>query len=113
MQKDKYKRMNDIRNTLLPNAQIEAKKYQRLVASLKSELDALIEQSKSIVADVPTVSDHALIRYLERFHGFDLDKFRKEMLTEERYNAILAGCDEIKLDKVTFKVSGKVIVTVV
>ncbi|MCK4705087.1 MAG: hypothetical protein KAT90_06375 [Gammaproteobacteria bacterium] len=61
----------------------------------------------------PEISDQALIRYLERVKGFDLDIFRKEILTKKRISEINGGCKELKIGKFRFKIRNKVIRTVV
>ena len=61
---------------------------------------------------MPTISDHALIRYLERVKGFDLDVFRKEILTKKRISEINGGCKGLKMGKFRFKIRNKVVVTV-
>lgn len=75
------------------------------------EIQKLIDKQKE--AENPTLSDHALVRYLERAKGFDLNVFREEVLTKENISAINAGAQTIKVNGVKFKVSGKVIVTTI
>ena len=40
---------------------------------------------------IPKVSEHALLRYLERFYELDLPKLRAEILTPEVCGQIAAG----------------------
>lgn len=47
------------------------------------------------------VTDHALIRYLERAGGFDMEKLRREI--EKRvYRTAPDGCNGLTIDGVTF-----------
>lgn len=58
------------------------------------------------------VSDHALVRYMQRVKRFDMDAVREEILTPDRIIAIENGCTSIKIDGVSFKVMDGVVVTV-
>lgn len=44
------------------------------------------------------VTDHALVRYMERVKGIDLDAVRREILTPERVAMIKAGAVRIKIE---------------
>ncbi len=61
---------------------------------------------------VARVSDHALVRYLERVKGFDMAALRAEILTPGVVAAIEAGARTIKLGDVKFPVNDGVICTV-
>ncbi|ANI79020.1 hypothetical protein [Sphingobium sp. EP60837] len=43
------------------------------------------------------VSDHALVRYIERVHGYDLTPIREMMLTNAVRTAAQMGCRSVKL----------------
>lgn len=43
----------------------------------------------------PRVSDHALLRYLERVYGLDLNSLRREILTDPVRTAIKAGASAV------------------
>lgn len=61
----------------------------------------------------PIVSDHALLRYLERVKGVDVESIKSEMLTPTVRMAINAGAQAVKLGcgaKIVIK--GATIVTV-
>lgn len=45
----------------------------------------------------PTITDHAVLRYLERVHNVDVEAIRKEMLCPGISTAIEFGCDTVKL----------------
>ena len=57
------------------------------------------------------VTDHALIRYLERHHGFDLDKYRRELMTKTVREAIRAGATSVKMKGGTLVLRGSTVVT--
>lgn len=43
----------------------------------------------------PKVSDHALLRYLERVYKLDIDSLRREILNENVKTAIRAGASAV------------------
>lgn len=78
------------------------------IAKLSAQLAAQ-EQNKEV-----KVSDHALLRYIERVMGADLDKFRAAILTEQNRKAIeFAGDCTIKSGGVEFVVKNRTVVTVI
>lgn len=97
------------------DADVEAAKErvrteQRKLSELLLERErVLVEVAKEVTE--PRVSDHAIVRYLERKHGFDFDAIRAEILTPDRAAAIRAGATSIRHDGVKFVVKDGVIVT--
>lgn len=61
----------------------------------------------------PEVTDHALIRYLERVNGFDVEGFRRNILTPALIGAIKSGAQRYKSDGIEFAINGNKVVTVV
>ncbi|MAO03602.1 MAG: hypothetical protein ABGX08_02710 [Citromicrobium sp.] len=59
----------------------------------------------------PTVSDHAVIRFLERKYGFCFDDIRQELLTPAVIAAMNAGADGVKTGDGTLKIKGRTVVT--
>lgn len=57
------------------------------------------------------VSDHALVRYIERVLGNDLDGLRDEIATRVE-RAVALRADAVIVDGFRFVVDGKVVVTV-
>jgi len=74
---------------------------------------ALLEQRHDKLTAEPYVTDHAVLRYIERKYGFDIDAIRKEMLTPQVKAAMKVGAKGIKVDGGTFKLNGTAIVTYV
>jgi len=58
------------------------------------------------------ITDHALLRYLERMLGFDIEALKRELLTDEVRRAIKAGARRVHIKGVTFVVSENRIVTI-
>jgi hypothetical protein len=73
----------------------------------------LIEFDLKEAAKAPRVSDHAVIRYLERRYDFDFEHVRKELLTPTVIEAMEAGIESVKIHHGTLKIKGKTVVTYV
>lgn len=79
-------------------------------ARLQAERVA-IETRIAASRDSITVSDHAVIRYLERRYGFDFENVRNEILSPAVRSAVNLGAAGVKIDGGTFKIAGKTITT--
>ena len=61
----------------------------------------------------PYISDHAVLRYLERVKGVDVEAARAEMMSASVATAIDIGCDTVKLGNgARLKLQGHVVQTV-
>jgi hypothetical protein len=60
----------------------------------------------------PSVTDHALLRYLERVRGLDVEALKEEILTPGIVAAVKAGATAVKLNGITLVVANGRIVTV-
>lgn len=58
-----------------------------------------------------TISDHAVIRYLERCYGFDFEEVRDEIVTPAVRAAGNMGAACVKVAAGTFKITGRTITT--
>lgn len=74
-----------------------------------TELTAMLNTD----ASGPTVSDHAVLRYLERKLDLDIKGIRDEILTPLAIGAIRAGATSIKSGGMEFRVRNKTITTCV
>lgn len=59
----------------------------------------------------PIISDHCVIRYLERIKGMDIEAIRTELLTDELKRAIEVQVKTIVIDGVKFYISNKRVTT--
>ncbi len=57
------------------------------------------------------LSDHAILRYLERVWGIDMDTVREEILTPTVVDAIRAGASSVRVNGAMLIVENKCIVT--
>lgn len=60
----------------------------------------------------PRVSEHAVLRYLERAKGVDTEAIRAEILTPMVVSAMKAGAATVSVDGVKFVIDGDCLVTV-
>lgn len=60
----------------------------------------------------PVVSEHALLRFLERTGRIDVAAIKREMLTEKVVSALKVGATAVKIDGLTFVFDAGKIVTV-
>jgi septal ring factor EnvC (AmiA/AmiB activator) len=79
-------------------------------ARLKKELQAL-EAARAELRLGVEISDHALVRWLERHHGMDLEQYRREMVTPGLRDAVSAGAEGFKTAQGLFKMKGRVVTT--
>lgn len=83
------------------NASMEADRLSKKVKSLKKRID---EHTASAV--VPTLSEHALLRLLERVYGIDLEELKAKVMTPTTIKAIKA----IKSGAVPLETGGRAII---
>lgn len=74
--------------------------------TIKNELERRLTP-----APEPRISDHALLRYIERVLNIDVDELRSEILTKSVVQAIQAGATAVTVNGVKFVVNGVTIVT--
>lgn len=84
------------------------------VGRKKNELNTVRQKIDSFMAKEPVVTEHALLRYIERVMGINLEEIRGRILTEQNRKAIeFAGSCKIKSDGVEFVVKDRCVVSVV
>ena len=75
------KRLKDIQDNLMPTNKAKLSEVQKIVSSLEKEKCAIIEKLAPKKDSSPKVSDHALVRYLERHHGIKFKVIDKTITT--------------------------------
>jgi len=109
---EKQKRLRDLMHKEIPQARQQVSISQRGLADLEREGRQLsIELESGGASGEVRVSDHAVLRYIERVLKFDIDAVRRQILTPERIGYIKAGACRINVDGTTFVVRDKTIVT--
>jgi hypothetical protein len=59
-----------------------------------------------------TVSDHAVLRYLEQVYGLNVTRIRRE-IGHVVANGVERGADGVQRGSVTYKLKGRVVTTVI
>jgi len=113
---NKQFRLNELQK-IIPELEEEMKQAQKEASAKASSVSKLKQEQINIITSLTTVkkditvSDHALVRYLERKYGFDLEKYRNEILTPITMQAIEMGATSIKVENISFKVANNTITT--
>lgn len=85
---------------------------QRTLLQKEKRQKQIVEKLASNEGNSIGVSDHAVLRYIERVFGFDLQDVRNQILTPDRVAAIKAGANQITANGVKFVIRNKTVVTV-
>lgn len=81
------------------------------IRSRLGQIDTELRRREANDALVPTISDHALLRYIERIHGVDVDAMKAALLTEAVVLAIKSGATAVKSPAGTMVIKGSTVVT--
>lgn len=102
---EELKQINDEQVAINIRRGMLADRRKEVEAQLRTErLENVFERVK--------ISDHALVRYLERVHGIDMDVLRRRLLTDQRARMILRGAKKIKADGFDMIVENNTVVTI-
>lgn len=52
----------------------------------------------------PIISDHAVVRYIERVFGVDVDQIRAGMATDDVRSAIALGASSVTIEGIEFRI---------
>lgn len=85
----------------------EAQRLRTRVGQVQSEL----AKREARDAMVPTISDHALLRYIERHFGVSVEEMKANLLTDAVVMAIKAGATAVKSPSGTMVIRGSTVVT--
>lgn len=85
----------------------EAQRLRTRMGQVSAELSRREAQD----AMVPTISDHALLRYIERTCGVDIASLKAELLTDTVVLAIKSGATAVKSPVGTMVIKGSTVVT--
>lgn len=88
---------------------------EKTLADTKSEFGQVRAEiaKRTRPATAPSIADHALLRFMERALGFDIDGLREQILTPAVKAAISAGASCVTVDGFKMIVENNKIVTVV
>ena len=91
----------------LGGVETEAQRIRSRLGQITTELDRRAAQD----ALVPTISDHALLRYIERVCGVNVENLKAELLTDAVVLAIKQGASAVKSPVGTMVIKGSTVVT--
>lgn len=112
-------RIRRLRMTL-PKVDPEPKPIQPKIVLPDNDDDELTEYQSLPVQEIlapdrrpddPVISDHAVIRYLERQHDFDFRKLKESLLTNAVKLGIRMGARSVKCDGGKFMIRGNKVTT--
>ena len=108
----KYKQIETKRNLIINeinDKQLEASSLKKELGQIKQQIDSL--KSKDVGKII--VSEHSLLRYIERVLGIDLNVLRNKILSDEDAKVISAlGNGTFPKDGFKIKIKDGVVVTV-
>ena len=120
--------MSNLNGAKLKNLQVIQTKTQDEIAHLKKEQKLINQEihlklqqlqsldkeiSKLMQSNTLTVSEHAIIRYLQRVYKLDLKKIEQEILTDDIKKQVkLFGSGTFKSEDFSVKVKDNVVVTI-
>lgn len=114
------KSVADLQKLVHAEEDVITERYAKIakLQRLNQESEEHIRKWKKTIDTLPVtrgfvVSDHALVRYMERVMGYDMNQVRNLILTDEVKSFIKAGACTIKKDGYTLRVVDNTIVTVV
>lgn len=98
----------DQRNLLIA----KTKPAQRQISEIDTDLTELYVKLSEVKKE-PRVSDHAVVRFLERVHNFDFEDQREKLLTPTVLTAMKMGSGKVKCDGYSLILKGNTVITVV
>lgn len=97
----------------------EQKKVALNIKSVKGQYNRISEKidekerAIKMMKMEPHISDHAVLRYIQRKMGFDLDAIRAEIMTPTVYYAIKAGACKVTIEGYSYMVSKEGCITTI
>ncbi len=99
-------KIHDLKCRLSPLRE-EVSEAERRIAEIKGEL----RRREACDSMVPTISDHALLRYIERVCGVSIEELKAELLTDTVVLAIKSGATAVRSPAGTMVIRGNTVVT--
>lgn len=109
--KTKLEKLNSQREILIK----ETKQKQNELNKIKKEMESLLNEINRLQSgDDLIFSEHAILRYIERVMGIDLDELKEKILPKNEREKILNVADSMayKKDNYEIKIIDKTIVTI-
>jgi len=92
----------------------EIERIRKQKSGVDAEISMLEQRIESMTEREPVVTEHAMLRYVERVMGIDLNGIKNSILTEQNRKMIaFAGSCRIKSGNVEFVVKDRRVISVV
>jgi hypothetical protein len=113
--------MSDIDQMTVSGLQQESERLERLLGETETAIGDLRARLGQVRVELqrrlrpspePRVSDHALLRYIERVYGVDVDAARSEIMTPAIVTALKSGASAVTVKGIRMVAKEGVIVTV-
>lgn len=99
---------SDRLQSLVGQIQLQLSDAQASLASVRSELQRRLKPQPE-----PRLSDHAMLRYLERVMHVDVKAIQARIMTDKVKAAILAGASSVIVAGAKFKIANNTVVTII
>lgn len=99
---------SDRLQSLVGQIQLQLSDAQASLSSVRAELQKRLRPQPE-----PRISDHALLRYLERVMNVDIKAVQARIMTDKVKAAILAGASSVIVAGAKFKIANNTVVTII
>jgi len=96
----------------LDNLKLSNSRISKEITAVQFEIKKLKDQMDNVKSGKVVVSEHALLRYLERFREIDLNLIEDEIISKIQPSLISSTC-VVKSNGVKYVIKDNVVVTIV
>lgn len=108
-----YKRLLDIEVKKLEGVKKKIRKMENDKVAIQNKINGLNDFIAGHNNDL-NISEHAIVRYFERVLGYDLEKLKNSIITEELIkNHSIVGNGNYQFGKNTLVIKNKTIITII
>ncbi len=93
-------------NSQVTGLRIEIQNFTHEASAIDNEL-----RRRSIPVQEPRLSDHAILRYIERAFNIDIDAIKERIMTPDVVQAIKNGASAVTVEGIKFKIKDNAIIT--
>lgn len=86
---------------------------QKIRSAMKKLQDKIAKLKKKQQDNMPSVTDHAILRLAERKYGLNVEKLKEELLCDVVRSAMKAGATRVKHDGMEFVLKDGLVLTVI
>lgn len=97
-------------NSLIKSCDADIEMYENIIKELRCKRNEATEKLQ-FFNQTPVMTDHAVLRYMERVMGVDVDSIRNKIFEPGVQSVINGGASRVTIDGLTFIVRNKAVVT--